>query len=91
MPEASWIGGTEVGKEFWMNLKGGGVNGARAFRLKSQMRYQDESRNRSDDRTVPFVSMPTEVTPAPFPQPAISLKSGDIKTELNATVRKALR
>lgn len=92
MPEASWIGGTEVGKEFWMSLKGGGVNGARAFRLKSQMRYQEEQpKIPTSDDVESFVNIP-DSTPTNSKSPStVSLRSGDVKTELNAAVRQALR
>jgi hypothetical protein len=94
--EVSWIGGTELGKEFWMGLKGGGVNGAKAFRMKCQMRHEAELHAHDPDDS-------TSMTAPPFPQPGLAsladpaetrtnkAKSGDVKTELNAAMRQALR
>jgi hypothetical protein len=94
--EASWIGGTDLGKEFWMGLKGGGVNGARAFRVKCQMRREAEVRSPDLDIPTPMAfSNPVRPnlarTSDPDSLPATKIRSGDVKTELNAAVRHALR
>lgn len=91
--EASWIGGTDLGKEFWMGLKGGGVNGARAFRVKCQMRRDaEESSPDTDPATSSNYSHSTAIqTSASDGFPMTKMRSGDVKTELNAAVRHALR
>lgn len=93
--DASYIGGTDLGKEFWMGLKGGGLNGARAFRVKCQMRREAEAQSLNLD-----ISSPASLTPS-HPNhirasdseavPSMKMKSGDVKTELYAAVRHALR
>ena len=93
--EASWIGGTDLGKEFWMGLKGGGVNGARAFRVKCQMRRDAELCSPGmEPSTVATSSTCLHPTPIPTSSdglPMTKMRSGDVKTELNAAVRHALR
>jgi len=90
--ESSWIGGSNLGKEFWMGLKGGGVNGARAFRIKSQMKcetdFQKGSSNLNRSAVVPPTPPPADTSSATSGR---KVKSGDVKTELNAAVRQALR
>ncbi|GJJ08210.1 hypothetical protein Clacol_002418 [Clathrus columnatus] len=88
--EASWIGGTETGKEFWMGLKGGGLNGARAFRLKSQSRYQEETSTPDTSDMRSFINIPQSL-PTSTPLPPTSYRSHDVKTELYAVTRQALR
>jgi hypothetical protein len=94
--EASYIGGTDLGKEFWMGLKGGGVNGARAFRVKCQMRREAEARSLDLDIPSPTIALTRSHsnhsrTSEPEEVPLMKMKSGDVKTELYAAVRHALR
>ncbi|KIJ49407.1 hypothetical protein M422DRAFT_65921 [Sphaerobolus stellatus SS14] len=91
--ESSWIGGSELGKEFWMGIKGGGLSGARAFRIKSQMQHKSGSQDKDLDANVTAnaseavpISAQTVVPPTPR-----KVTGKDIKTELNAAVRQALR
>ncbi|KAF8514553.1 hypothetical protein BU17DRAFT_33135, partial [Hysterangium stoloniferum] len=89
-PEASWVGGTELGKEFWMGLKGGGVNGARAFRVKSQMRLEADLK--SEEQNILDGSITSQSVSTPNAHiPTAKIRSSDVKTELNAAVRQALR
>jgi hypothetical protein len=88
--EASWIGGTALGKEFWMGLNGGGLNGARAFRVKSQMRL--EADQKSEEQNISVGSITPQSISAPNTHiPTAKIRSSDVKTELNAAVRQALR
>ncbi|KAF8577578.1 hypothetical protein K439DRAFT_1621986 [Ramaria rubella] len=91
--EFSWIGGTELGKDFWMGLKGGGLNGARAFRMKCQMRHDAELRMQDrNDLTIPNPLVSTSPGDLdPISARTTKVRSGDVKTELNAAVRQALR
>ncbi|KAF8529898.1 hypothetical protein JB92DRAFT_2860206 [Gautieria morchelliformis] len=91
--EASWIGGTDLGKEFWTGLKGGGVNGARAFRVKCQMRREAEICSPDLDTPTPMASSnPVRPNLARTSDPdRLPIRSSDVKTELNAAVRHALR
>lgn len=94
--DASYIGGTDLGKEFWMSLKGGGLNGARAFRVKCQMRREAEARSLNLDISSPTTSLnpshPNHIRASDSEAvPSMKMKSGDVKTELYAAVRHALR
>jgi len=98
--ECSWIGGTELGKEFWMGLKGGGLNGARAFRVKSHMRYDAEVQRQEEQASetgnpASSSNIPPSMVNPPLLRAAMlrtqKLKSGDVKNELYAAVRQALR
>lgn len=37
-----WLGGTSLGREFWRDLRGGGIVGARAFKAMSRAAYLNE-------------------------------------------------
>lgn len=77
-----WLGGSLLGREFWRELRGGGVPGAIAFKAKSWATYNSKLK-----ATTPFAAAPEE-TPDVVSKP---MGSGAIKAELNQRMRDTLR
>lgn len=89
-----WLAGTQVGRDFWRALRGGGVGGAKALRARCRAKWLEAggggATNSDGGVEVLEGSQVTGLKNKPKKSSA-QQKSLDIKVELNAAMRLALR
>ncbi|KDQ19264.1 hypothetical protein BOTBODRAFT_184332 [Botryobasidium botryosum FD-172 SS1] len=87
-----WLAGTQVGRDFWRALRGGGVGGAKALRARCRAKWLEAggADASSSEGGVEVLEQSAALKSKPKKSSA-QQKSLDIKVELNATMRLALR